>query len=761
MPELITCGVYPYSGDTNYTLSLTANRLDEAGNTLSTARNIGILRGNVSFQDFVGNADTNDYYRFSVTNTSTFRLALSDLSADADVELLNSSGELIQSSTASGSTAESINLTLNAGIYYVRVYPYNPSETNYDLSLTAIPPDRVGNRLGAARNLGMFRGSFAFQDFVGSTDTFDYYRFSVRNTSNVRLSLSGLSADADVQLLNRAGGVVQSSTAGSSTAESINRTLSARIYYVRVYPYNSSDTNYNPSLSATPVVRTPDGAGNTLGTARNAGILNRRRTFRDFVGSNDPNDYYRVALARNSNFSLTLNGLNADADVQLLNRNGGVIQSSTASGATSESIRSVLNTGVYYVRVYPYSGNTNYNLALSATAAPVDGAGNSLAAARNLGVLNGNRSFQDFVGRIDTNDYYRFSLNRTSDFRLTLNRLSVDADVQLLDSSGEIIQGSYAEGSLPESINRTLNASTYYLRVYPYSGNTNYNLSLVAAAATQLDGAGNTLGSARNLGTLSSSRLFRDFVGTSDTDDYYLFNLEQSSNFRLVLNGLTADADVELLNSVGEVVQSSTLSGSSPELIDRQLNAGTYYVRIYPFNNSNTNYDLLLSGTPTTSVFNPIYGYGLVNAAAAVARAVGQAPLSDVTNLGGNNWGNDLVNAPEVWARGYTGGDVVVAVIDTGVDYGHTDLNDNVWVNAGEVACNGIDDDRNGYIDDVRGWDFIGRDNNPTDEDGHGTHVAGTISGENNTFGVTGVAYNARIMPVRVLSSILRLQPSR
>ncbi|MEW6493893.1 MAG: S8 family serine peptidase, partial [Cyanobacteriota bacterium] len=191
--------------------------------------------------------------------------------------------------------------------------------------------------------------------------------------------------------------------------------------------------------------------------------------------------------------------------------------------------------------------------------------------------------------------------------------------------------------------------------------------------------------------------------------------------------------------------------------------SGTYYIGVSGLGNSSYdpsiqgsgslgstgNYNIEVSLIPD---FNSNYGYGLVDAAAAVANALEQSsPFSDVANLGGNNWGLDMVKAPEVWAKGYTGQGIVVAVIDTGVDYNHPDLDANIWVNSGEIAGNNNDDDGNGFIDDVRGWDFVDNDNKPMDGGTHGTHVAGTIAAEKNDFGVTGIAYNAKIMPVRVI----------
>jgi subtilisin family serine protease len=109
----------------------------------------------------------------------------------------------------------------------------------------------------------------------------------------------------------------------------------------------------------------------------------------------------------------------------------------------------------------------------------------------------------------------------------------------------------------------------------------------------------------------------------------------------------------------------------------------------------------------------------------------------------------------DAWEAG-VGGGTVVAVVDTGVDSAHPDLGANIWRNAGESGAgresNGLDDDLNGRADDWRGWDFVGGDNDPADENGHGTHVSGTIAAaRGNGVGVAGIADGAKIMPLRVL----------
>jgi subtilisin family serine protease len=151
-----------------------------------------------------------------------------------------------------------------------------------------------------------------------------------------------------------------------------------------------------------------------------------------------------------------------------------------------------------------------------------------------------------------------------------------------------------------------------------------------------------------------------------------------------------------------------------------------------------------------------------VRSRAKVAYAEPDFPMRALGHTGEeHDWGYDIMNVQAAYESGATGDGVIVAIVDSGVDYLHEDLDDNIWTNPGEIPANGIDDEGNGFVDDVRGYDFQGNfftsldpDNDPMDDLGHGTHVAGIVAAEDNGIGVIGVAPDATIMPVRVLDDV-------
>ena len=152
------------------------------------------------------------------------------------------------------------------------------------------------------------------------------------------------------------------------------------------------------------------------------------------------------------------------------------------------------------------------------------------------------------------------------------------------------------------------------------------------------------------------------------------------------------------------------------------------------------------------------------NAAAGVTpNDPGFSQLWGLNNTGQTGGKADAdIDAPEAWQVQTGSHNFVIGVIDTGVDYTHPDLANNIWINPGELVNgvyvqDGIDNDGNGYVDDIHGWDFVNNDNDPMDDNGHGTHVSGTIAGQGNNgigvTGVTGVDWSAQVMPLKFLGA--------
>ncbi|CAN5383753.1 hypothetical protein BH10PLA2_BH10PLA2_02320 [soil metagenome] len=123
------------------------------------------------------------------------------------------------------------------------------------------------------------------------------------------------------------------------------------------------------------------------------------------------------------------------------------------------------------------------------------------------------------------------------------------------------------------------------------------------------------------------------------------------------------------------------------------------------------------------------------------------------TGQNGGTIGADI-NAQAAWNVTSGSRSVIVATLDSGIDYSHPDIAANVWTNTGDSTANGVDNDGDGFIDDIRGWNFVSNNNNVMDDFAHGTHVAGILGAVgNNGTGVAGVAWNVQIMPVKMLDS--------
>ena len=333
------------------------------------------------------------------------------------------------------------------------------------------------------------------------------------------------------------------------------------------------------------------------------------------------------------------------------------------------------------------------------------------------------------------------------------------------------------------------------------------DLSIASATIASTGDAGSTRATARNIGTLSGSQTLRGRVGGSDVRDVLRFSVSTRSTLEIDLRGLAADIDLYLLDARGRRLDYSNNSGARSESIDLNVNRGTYYLVISPWGRARSSYTLDLEATSLTRtrptptprptpppvaqppvaeppatqppvaqppVSQPPVSQPPVSQPPVSQPPVSQPPLSqppgaetppsnseppatrlnEVSYYGGSNeWNLNAIAAPEAWAAGYTGQGVTVAIVDTGIDLDHPDLVNNLWVNPGEIPGNGRDDDGNGYVDDIHGWDFAGRDNRPDDGQGHGTHVAGSVAADANGFGATGVAPDANLMAIRVLGN--------
>jgi RHS repeat-associated protein len=621
-------------------VSLGAVPVDNAGESPYKAKNLGVLGTTETVaNDFLGSfnglsTDGSDYYQFTIAENSSVNLKLSGLSEDVNLQLYDTQQNLIQTANIGGNADENITRNLRAGTYYVYASGGGKG-TNYQLtasanSFGAVPTDNAGDSLDNAKNIGVLGSTDTiideyvgdFGNLGGSFDFRDYYQFTITDNSTVNLNLSGLSKDTNISLLDSQGNSIKTSVNTGTSDENISQKLRSGTYFVFVSPasgLNGSSYRFSANavgLGGTPVDTSPLNQASDLGTLPAVTLP----TLAGEIAATENERYYKFTLAENSTINLKLSELNQDVNVTLLSSHGSTIASAAKSGNVDENIAQNLRAGVYYLRAYRGFGgglfatptNLTFKLDASVTslgAVPSDNPGSSIDQSQDLGILKAEVvSATDFLGNFnnlsnDFTDYYKFTLVDNSTVNLKLSGLSQDANLVLLNSNGSTILSSSNTASSDENISRNLPKGTYYVRVDGGIGlfgglglpggaseakNTTYKLdaSAIALGAIPADNAGENIDQAKDLGTIKTDVVSAtDFLGNfkdlaNDFSDYYKFTIADNSTVNLKLSGLSEDANLSLLNNRGTNILTSINTGSSDENISRNLQKGTYFVRV-------------------------------------------------------------------------------------------------------------------------------------------------------------------------------------
>ena len=445
-------------------------------------------------------------------------------------------------------------------------------------------------------------------------------------------------------------------------------------------------------------------------------------------------------------------------------------------GSGTISLRSGSATGTV---VENFDAATSSKLSISGSVLTIDPTAN---------LLNGTHYYLTF-GSGSVKDFANNSYAGTSAYDFTTITDTIAPTVSSY-SPGDGVNGVAVSSNLVLTFSEAIQrgSGTIYLRsgsatgtvIESFDAATNCKLRISGSFLT-IDPTANLLNSTHYYLTFSSGSVkdFADnsYAGTSAYD----FTTIADTITPTVFSGVSVDNNLVLTfseaiqrgsgtislrsgSATGTVVEnfdaaiSSKLSISGSVLtIDPTANLSVdthYYLTL----GSGSVKDLANNSYAGTSAYDfttwsTVSGYGLIDVDAMIEKAIGKE-ISDAALFGDKSgekdWAVNAIKAPNAWGAGYTGKDVIVAVIDTGVDYEHPDLKGNIWVNTDEIRDNGIDDDKNGYVDDIYGYDFVHNDSDPLDDNGHGTHVAGIIASLKNADGSTGIAYEAKIMPVKV-----------
>ncbi len=472
----------------------------DAGNTRKKARRISVGTS-TTITDSLSKLDKDDFFRFAVGVRSSFDAQIPAIprKSNYDLEIQRQNGTIVATSRRPKRQPEALNLTLESGVYFVRVN-HRKGKGNYSLQLS-LNADNAGETFAASRDIAVSATPTSVTDFVGVSDPSDFYRFTVGDRSILNVALNQLTAGANVTLFDANQNPLLVSGGSSAAAATLQGTFDAGTYFLRVAPDAGVRTTYNLTVEADLV---PDQAGQDFASASNliADVGFTPVQVSDYVSNNDPADFYLINATTLGSLQVDLTGIapTADLDIILYDSNQGVlsVQGGAGAGGNEQILVDIPQTGVYYVAVVPATPGNSSTYNLSATLAPPDNVGDSTADATLITtpgtspfpVLSDTpQVYSDFVGGVDI-DVFKLVFDQPLNFlSVRLRDLSANLDVRLYQE-GNVASAllSNSGGTTEEFFEGSLNSGTYYLEIIPGApgASSPYNLELSVSATSNI-----------------------------------------------------------------------------------------------------------------------------------------------------------------------------------------------------------------------------------------------------------------------------------
>jgi len=488
-------------------------------NSFNKARDVGVINRKKNIKGITTRSDKVDFFELDLSNRSSFSIQPKRVRSNLKIQVFDGDRDRItKTKFKAKGKKKSLEQELDAGTYYIRVKGRTRSgKDRFKLKLSANTITDADNSSGstinddtlaAATDLGVLSTTVIRSDTIGADDTVDFYKFTLNDIANLDVKADGSTVARRIQLIQDANnnGIVDNGEVFAPTSFSNLDPLDVPpgTYFIKLESFSSESAQYQltvvPTFFGGNVSPEP---GNTLPLASNTlGTLFGSRVLREYVGTLDTNDLYRFTLNDLSNLQVTATASSTPVEVQLIldkNNNGlidndEVFASRAGSGlSTPASVTQDLPSGNYFINVEPRFGTTPTSYEMTVVATPYGGnglpdPGNTLSSARNLGVLSGTSSLKEYVGVVDLDDFYQFTLSNNASLQARLTSASTSLDIMLIQDTnnnglvdnGETLRSAIASSN-PGNLTEDLPAGTYFLQVEPrFTGNfsSNYELDL-------------------------------------------------------------------------------------------------------------------------------------------------------------------------------------------------------------------------------------------------------------------------------------------